>query len=116
LAKHRPGNVRELERLIKKLTAFCGKWIFPEDVLEHLKIANGPTEDWVDRALLEMIKARWPTSLPTMQQIKNRAVVLTYRLLGHEYKAAKALGIDYRTVNTILEQEGVKRNPNEDTQ
>lgn len=102
-----PGNVRELESIVIKLTTFCGKRIFPEEVSRHLRIPEHQGGDAADLLLLGIMNTLGPNGWPTLQQMKNRLVVHTYHFLGQEYRTAKFLGIDYRTVNAILKKEKV---------
>ena len=110
MCRHRwPGNVRELERAVNKLTTYCGRRVFPDDIRCHAPL---PEERITRRAdertrlfLSGLLNATSRGEWPTMQQIRTTYVIELYYQLGQAYPVAKALGMDYRTVSTILQKE-----------
>jgi DNA-binding NtrC family response regulator len=99
-----PGNVRELESLVSKLATFCGGRIFAEDVQPQLQIAAHRVGNPISLPLLSMMNVKLPRQWPTWQQVREWYVMEAYHYLGHESQVARALGMDYRTVNAIIRE------------
>jgi two-component system, NtrC family, response regulator AtoC len=97
-----PGNVRELESVVNKLATFCGHRIFPEDVLHHLPIPKHRINQPISLPLLSMMNANSSRPWPTLQELREWYVIEAFHYYGRESKVARALGMDYRTVNAIL--------------
>ncbi|MGE0128940.1 MAG: sigma 54-interacting transcriptional regulator [Blastocatellales bacterium] len=96
-----PGNVRELESVIQQIVTFSGSFVFREDVLRHIHIeqeeqrkANLPF--W--SAMKAFEKEEWPT----IREFRKWYVSQAYLFFGKELVVARKLGIDVRTVSTIL--------------
>jgi transcriptional regulator with GAF, ATPase, and Fis domain len=110
MCRHRwPGNVRELERAVNKLTTYCGRRVFPDDIRCHAPL---PEERVTRRAdertrlfLSSLVNSTSRGEWPTMQQIKAAYVIEIYHQLGQPFQVAKTLGMDYRTVSVILQKE-----------
>ncbi|MGH9837984.1 MAG: sigma-54-dependent transcriptional regulator [Blastocatellia bacterium] len=110
LCRHKwPGNVRELERAVNKLTTYCGRRIFPDDVHRHAPLPDEsgtrPADDRTKLFLSALLNATRRGGWPSMQQIRATYVIEVYHQLGQTYPVAKALRMDYRTVNAILKEE-----------
>jgi transcriptional regulator with GAF, ATPase, and Fis domain len=102
-----PGNVRQLETVIQLLTVFAGRFVFREDVARHIQMEK--TREEFER---EVLLALWrtvprvkPGEWPTINQLRNWYVQNAYQILGKQSVVAKQLGLDVRTVNTILQKE-----------
>src|SRR5262245_2875879 len=100
-----PGNVRELESVINKLITFCGKRIFPEDVQKYIQVPKRRTEHLTRDFLLSLMNTNPLEERPTIPEIRKRYVIETFYEVGREYKVAKALNMDYRSVSAILRKE-----------
>jgi DNA-binding NtrC family response regulator len=100
-----PGNVRELESVINKLITFCGKRIFPEDVQKYIQVPKRRIEHVTRDFLLSLMNANPLEERPTIPEIRKRYVIETFYEVGREYKVAKALNMDYRSVSAILRKE-----------
>jgi len=100
-----PGNVRELESVINKLITFCGKRIFPEDVQKYIQAPKRRIEHTTRDFLLSLMNANPLEERPTIPEIRRRYVIETFYEVGREYKVAKALNMDYRSVSAILRKE-----------
>jgi two-component system response regulator HydG len=100
-----PGNVRELESVINKLITFCGKRIFPEDVLRYIQVPKRRHEHLTRDFLLSLMNANPLEERPTMLEVRKRYVIETFYEVGREFQVAKILNMDYRTVSAILRKE-----------
>jgi DNA-binding NtrC family response regulator len=100
-----PGNVRELESVINKLTTFCGRRIYPDDVLLYLRPSEHRIKTQTRLFLLGLMNASSFEDWPSLQDIKKTYAVEAFNKLGKEFQVAKVLGIDYRTVVGILKKE-----------
>ncbi|MGH9842833.1 MAG: hypothetical protein ACREEM_29190 [Blastocatellia bacterium] len=110
MCRHKwPGNVRELERAVNKLTTYCGRRIFPDDIQCHVPLPDERGTRWADERtrlfLSGLLNATRRGEWPTMQQIRTTYVLELYHQLGEPYPVAKALRMDYRTVSLILQKE-----------
>jgi DNA-binding NtrC family response regulator len=99
-----PGNVRELESVIQQIVTFSGSFVFREDVLRHIHVeqeeqqkANLPF--W--SAMNAFANEEWPT----MRELRKWYVSQAYLFFRKELAVARKLGIDVRTVSTILRGE-----------
>jgi DNA-binding NtrC family response regulator len=99
-----PGNVRELESVIQRIIAFSGRFVFREDVLLHIKLDESSDDtSWKSMpALWDSIHAINRGEWPTMAEVRDWYVQQAYCYLGKESAVARQLGLDIRTVNSIL--------------
>ena len=102
-----PGNVRQLETVIQLIIVFAGRFVFREDVARHIQ-----TEKTREEFTKEVLLALWstvpkvkPGEWPTINQLRNWYVQHAYHILGKQSAVAKRLGLDVRTVSTILQKE-----------
>ena len=102
-----PGNVRQLETVIQLIIVFAGRFVFREDVARHIQ-----TEKTREEFTREVLLALWstvpkvkPGEWPTINQLRNWYVQHAYHILGKPSAVAKRLGLDVRTVSTILQKE-----------
>jgi DNA-binding NtrC family response regulator len=110
MCRHKwPGNVRELERAVNKLTTYCGRRVFLDDVHCHVPLpdergtrrADERTRLFLSGLLNATARGEWPTT----QQIRTAYVIEIYHQLGQPFQVAKTLRMDYRTVSVILQKE-----------
>jgi transcriptional regulator with GAF, ATPase, and Fis domain len=102
-----PGNVRELESVIQRIIAFSGRFIFREDVLQHIKTAEtggdtGPESLFEVWDSIQMMK---PGEWLTIAELRDWYVQQAFYYMGKESAVARRLGLDIRTVNSILRKE-----------
>ena len=57
--------------------------------------------------LLSLMNANPLEERPTIPEIRKRYVIETFYEVGREYKVAKALNMDYRSVSAILRKEKI---------
>jgi DNA-binding NtrC family response regulator len=102
-----PGNVRQLESVVHRLLLFSSRFVFREDVGQHIPIDRSP-----DEMSRKTLHAFWSASRrirrgewPTISELRNWYVHQVFGVLGKQSAVAKALGIDVRTVAGILQQE-----------
>jgi len=99
-----PGNVRELESVIQKLITFSDGFVMREDVYQHLPAPEQSRGREVSlpfwREMSELREGRWPTAL----EVRNWYVLQAYSYWGRESAVARHLGMDQRTVRTIIEE------------
>ncbi len=100
-----PGNVRELESVINKLITYAGRRVFPEDVQKYIQVPKRRIEHVTRDFLLSLMNANPLEERPTIPEIRKRYVIETFYEVGREYKVAKALNMDYRSVSAILRKE-----------
>ena len=92
-----PGNVRQLENVLERATAFTD-----EPVLEERDLAPR-LESHRDAPALGMKRPM------TLQELERDAFIQTYHLSGgNKAKTARALGISERSVYNLLERHGLK--------
>ncbi|MCI0337935.1 MAG: hypothetical protein L0226_10180 [Acidobacteria bacterium] len=94
-----------MESVINKLTTFCGRRIYPEDVLQYLRPCEHRIKTQTRLFLLGLMNASSFEDWPSLQEIKKTYAVEAFNKLGKEFHVAKVLGIDYRTVVGILKKE-----------
>ena len=119
MCRHKwPGNVRELERAVNKLTTYCGRRVFPDDIRCHVPLPEERVRRRADERtrlfLSSLVNVTSRGEWPTMQQIRTAYVIEIYHQLGQPYPVAKALGMGYRTVSVILQKELGLLAPNSD--
>ncbi len=92
-----PGNVRQLENVLERATAFTEEAVLGEKDLVPLLETNresGPAT---------------PARPMTLQELERDAFIQTYQLSGkNKAKTARALGISERSVYNLLERHGLK--------
>jgi DNA-binding NtrC family response regulator len=91
-----PGNIRELENVLERGTAFCeSAMLKPEDLgLREMEIED-------DSALMSLAGQ-------TLDEIERRAIIDTLSLLGGNKKAAaKMLGIDEKSIYNKMRRLGI---------
>ena len=98
-----PGNVRELESVIQQLLTFSGRFVFREDVLRHINVAN-PQQRKVNLPFWSAMNSLRRDEWPSIRDLRNWYVTQAYLYFGQESVVARYLGMDARTVNTILEE------------
>ena len=92
-----PGNVRQLENVLERATAFTEDAVLSDKDLLPLLESN--------RSNLVGGKAR-PM---TLQELERDAFIQTYQLSGgNKAKTARALGISERSVYNLIERHGLK--------
>ena len=92
-----PGNVRQLENVLERATAFTDEAVLEERDLAPLLESHrdGP--------------ASGPGRPMTLQELERDAFIQTYHLSGgNKAKTARALGISERSVYNLLERHGLK--------
>lgn len=102
-----PGNVRELQNVIKRAVTFChGSSISVEDLPESLKhpLASPTTRSFLDHGLpAHLISGE---TLPTLEVIKSRYIKFVLgKTDGNKRRAAALLGIGRHTLYNQLEKE-----------
>jgi transcriptional regulator with GAF, ATPase, and Fis domain len=99
-----PGNVRELESVIQRTIAFSGRFVFRKNVLRRIKLEDASDDTaWKSLpALWDSIHAINRSEWPTMTEAPDWYVQQAYCYLGKEPAVARRLGLDIRTVNSIL--------------
>lgn len=100
-----PGNIRELENVIGKLATHCGRHIYPDDVRQVIPSLAAPRDHASDLSTSSVMHALACGKWPTAQEHRDSYVVAAYAYFQSEAQVAKALGMDYRTVNAILRKE-----------
>jgi len=98
-----PGNVRELESVIQQLLTFSGRFVFREDVLRHINVAN-PQQRKVNLPFWSAMNSLRRDEWPSIRDLRNWYVTQAYLYFGQESVVARYLGMDARTVSTILEE------------
>lgn len=98
-----PGNVRELESVIQQLITFSGRFVFREDVLRHINVAN-PHQQKVNLPFWSAMNSLRRDEWPSIRDLRNWYVTQAYLYFGQESVVARYLGMDARTVSTILEE------------
>lgn len=98
LAYDWPGNVRQLENVLERATAFTDEPVLGEKdlvpLLEFKREAGGQGG---------------PARPMTLQELERDAFIQTYQLSGrNKAKTARALGISERSVYNLLERHGLK--------
>lgn len=99
-----PGNVRELESVIQQLLTFSGNFVFREDVLRHINLSN-PQQKTVNLPFWSALNGLTRDDWPTIREVRNWYVTQAFLYFGQESVVARKLGMDARTVTTILEEE-----------
>jgi len=93
-----PGNVRQLENVLERATAFTDEPVLSEKDLVPLLESNRETggPGGANRPM-------------TLQELERDAFIQTYQLSGrNKAKTARALGISERSVYNLLERHGLK--------
>ena len=98
-----PGNVRELESVILQILTFSGRFVFREDVLRHINVANRQ-ERKVNLPFWSAMNSLRRDEWPSIRDLRNWYVTQAYLYFGQESVVARYLGMDARTVSTILEE------------
>ncbi|HWQ35660.1 MAG TPA: sigma-54 dependent transcriptional regulator [Blastocatellia bacterium] len=98
-----PGNVRELESVIQQFITFPGRFVFREDVLRHINVAN-PQQRKANLPFWSAMSSLRRDEWPTIRDLRNWYVTQAYLYFGQESVVARYLGMDARTVSTILEE------------
>jgi transcriptional regulator with GAF, ATPase, and Fis domain len=99
-----PGNVRELESVIQQIITFSGRFVFREDVLRHITVPNTQQRK-INLPFWSAMNAFGREEWPTIRELRNWYVVQAYLYFGKESVVASYLGLDVRTVSTILDDE-----------
>jgi len=92
-----PGNVRQLENVLERATAFTeGEELTEKDLTPLLETRREGPAGTVGRTM-------------TLQELERDAFIQTYQLNGgNKAKTARALGISERSVYNLLERHGLK--------
>ena len=98
-----PGNVRELESVIQQLLTFSGRFVFREDVLRHINVSS-PQQQKVNLPFWSAMNSLRRDEWPSIRDLRNWYVTQAYLYFGQESVVARYLGMDARTVSTILEE------------
>ncbi|MEP7338473.1 MAG: sigma-54 dependent transcriptional regulator [Acidobacteriota bacterium] len=96
-----PGNVRELESVIQQVVTFSGSFVFSEDVLRHIHVEQEEQRK-ANLPFWSAMKAFESEEWPTVREFRRWYVAQAYLFFRKELVVARKLGIDVRTVNTIL--------------
>jgi len=99
-----PGNVRELESVIQQIVTFSGSFVFREDVQRHIHIEQEEQRK-ANLPFWSAMKAFENEEWPTMRELRKWYVAQAYLFFRKELAVARKLGIDVRTVSTILRGE-----------
>ncbi|WP_035611797.1 sigma-54 dependent transcriptional regulator [Haloferula sp. BvORR071] len=92
-----PGNVRQLENVLERATAFTDHALLEEKEVLPLLESNRETG------------AAGKSRQMTLQELERDAFIQTYQLSGgNKAKTARALGISERSVYNLLERHGLK--------
>lgn len=98
-----PGNVRELESVIQQIITFSGRFVFREDVLRHINVSS-PQQQKVNLPFWSAMNSLRHDEWPTIRDLRNWYVTQAFLYFGQESVVARYLGMDARTVGTILEE------------
>ncbi len=96
-----PGNVRELESVIQQIVTFSGRFVFIEDVARHIRV----DQDEQPKAHLPFwsaMRANEKEEWWTVGEFRKWYIKQAYLFYKKELLVAKKLGLDVRTVKTIL--------------
>jgi two-component system, NtrC family, response regulator HydG len=96
-----PGNVRELESVMQQIITFSGRFVFREDVLRHINVSS-PQQQKVSLPFWSAMNSLRRDEWPTIRDLRNWYVTQAFLYFGQESVVARHLGIDARTVSTIL--------------
>ncbi len=95
-----PGNVRQLENVLERATAFAEKPLLQADDITHL--LEGRREGGADAAGAASRNL-------TLQEVEREAFLQTYLRTGkNKAKTARELGISERSVYNLLGRHGIK--------
>lgn len=102
-----PGNIRELENIIKKMLVFSeskealGPQALPPE-LRSFAVSGGGDVDWPSSPIIFTVRPPFPP----LEMVKSKYVRhILESLGGNKRKAAETLGIGRRTLYDILERE-----------
>ncbi len=117
---HWPGNVRQLENVIKKAVVLChGEWILEDQILLELReerkeageIKKKTFEDLLNSLFEELLKV--PSSNEDLDLISFLEKEIILRALqktnGNQVQAAKLLGINRNTLRSKMERYRIKK-------
>jgi DNA-binding NtrC family response regulator len=95
-----PGNIRQLQNVLERATAFAENSELREDDIQHLLKSRGegpvPSSPGVSHGL-------------TLQEVERNAFIQTYLRTGkNKARTARELGISERSVYNLLERHGLK--------
>ena len=91
-----PGNVRQLENILERVTAFSEESVLQSEDFLMLLGGQGETSSATGRG-------------QTLQEVEREAFVQTYLRTGkNKAKTARELGISERSVYNLLERHGLK--------
>ena len=115
LSYHWPGNVRELRNVVRGAVLQTDEVIEPKDL--RIRVAEGKQVSFNAEVLCDSQLSLKQIVQQNTDQIERTVLLQTLeRAGGNKAKAARMLGIDYKTIHTKLRQYGIKKKVKANTQ
>jgi transcriptional regulator with GAF, ATPase, and Fis domain len=96
-----PGNVRELESVIQQIVTYSSRFVFREDIPRHIR-ADQEEPPKAHLPFWSAMKAYENEEWWSASDLRKWYVTQAYLFYKKELMVAKKLGLDVRTVKTIL--------------